>query len=287
MWSGRLKKYVVKRRLKRARYRVANSKTRTEVRLRGTMNFHADVAAFGERLAYRAESKLRSVAIPTEMSEDDALDFAGKQLLDYARGGVIRQMPMARLDALLHRPRSMLVVLQKFLVVVRFDDQGVHFTQSFDQHFGGVTEIGDKTKAARASVKHKSDGIDCVMRHGKCLHENVADRKFRAGAKDSPISMSIQGAIAADRFGSERICVNRGVEPTAKNFQTVNVIAMFVGKQDAIELLGRDSALLEPENNLPRAQPPIDQNFAVIGRHESAIPCAATSEHGQTEHASI
>jgi hypothetical protein len=253
----------------------------------GTMKFHVDLAAFGERPAHRAESKLRRVAIAAEMSENDALDSAGKQLLDYARRGVIRQMPMPRLDALLHRPRSVLVVLQKFLVVVRFDDQRVHSTQSFDQHFGGVTEIGDKTEAARAGVKYKSDGIDCVMRHRKRLHENVADRKLRAGTKDSPISVSIQRTIAADRFGSERICVNRRVEPAAKDFQTANVIAMFVGKQDAIELLGRDSAPFESENNLPRAQPAIDQNPTMISLHERGIPGTATPEHGQTEHASI
>jgi hypothetical protein len=45
------------------------------------------------------------------------------------------------------------------------------------------------------------------------------------------------------------------------------VIAMFVGEQDPIELLGRDSALLESENNLPRAQPAIDQNPTMMSLH--------------------
>jgi hypothetical protein len=62
---------------------------------------------------------------------------------------------------------------------------------------------------------------------------------------------------------------------------------MFVGNQDAIELLGRDSALVESENNLPRAQPAIDQNSTMISLHECGIPGTATPEHGQTEHASI
>src|SRR5437660_4142874 len=99
MRSRRLKKCVVKRRLKRARYRFANSKTRTEVRLRGTMNFQVDLAAFGKRRAHCVESEFRGIAIAAEMSEHDALDFAGKQLLDHGRRGVIRQMPMPRLDA--------------------------------------------------------------------------------------------------------------------------------------------------------------------------------------------
>ena len=59
---------------------------------------------------------------------------------------------------------------------------------------------------------------------------------------------------------------------------------MFVGEQDAVELLGRDSALLEPQDDLARAQSAIDQNPAMIGRDERAIPGATAAEHGQTEH---
>jgi hypothetical protein len=65
------------------------------------------------------------------------------------------------------------------------------------------------------------------------------------------------------------------------------VIAMLVGEKDTIELRRSDSALLEPDHDLPRAQSPIDQNPAMIGRDERAISRAAAAEHGQTEHDSI
>jgi hypothetical protein len=62
---------------------------------------------------------------------------------------------------------------------------------------------------------------------------------------------------------------------------------MFVGEQNAIELFGHYAALLEPEHDLPRAESAIDQNFAVIGRDQGAVPGTAAPKHGQTEHAGI
>ena len=99
--------------------------------------------------------------------------------------------------------------------------------------------------------------------------------------------MSIQRAVAANRFGGERIAINRHGEFAAKNFEPANVIAVFVREQDAIELFGRHAALFETQNDLARAQSAIDENFAVIGRDQRAIPGAAAAEHGETEHALI
>ena len=63
------------------------------------------------------------------------------------------------------------------------------------------------------------------------------------------------------------------------------MIAVLMGKQDAIEVIGRHAALFETEDDLTRAQPAIDENFAMIGCNESAIPGTAAAEHGETEHA--
>src|SRR5216117_1449300 len=62
------------------------------------------------------------------------------------------------------------------------------------------------------------------------------------------------------------------------------MIAMFMGKQDAIQLLRHYAALLQTQNQLPRAQPAVDKNFAVIGRDQGAVPRAPAAEHGQAEH---
>ena len=112
------------------------------------------------------------------MTENNALDFSRKQMLDHIRGGGIRKMAMARLDSLFHRPRPMFIVLQKFFVMICLDYKRVHFAQSLDDHLGRITEVCDETEAARASVKSEPDRIDGIMRHGKRLNRDIADRKL-------------------------------------------------------------------------------------------------------------
>ena len=63
------------------------------------------------------------------------------------------------------------------------------------------------------------------------------------------------------------------------------MIAMLMRQEHAVDLFRRDAALLEPEHHLTRAQPAIDQDLAVLGRYQGAVPRAAAAEDGETEHA--
>ena len=73
----------------------------------------------------------------------------------------------------------------------------------------------------------------------------------------------------------------------AEHFEPADMIAVFMGEEHAIELSRRDAALFEPDHNLPGAESAIDQNPAMIGRDQRAIPRAAAAEHGQCEHVPI
>src|SRR5262249_19976983 len=64
------------------------------------------------------------------------------------------------------------------------------------------------------------------------------------------------------------------------------MIGVFVREKHTIELLRRDTAMLEAQHQLPRAQPAIDENFAMIGRDQRAVPRAPATEHRQAEHGS-
>ena len=193
---------------------------------------------------------------------------------------------MPRLDPLFHRPRPLRIILQKFFVVVRFDDERVHPAQALDQHLGGATEIGDVTEGPRSGVKSETDWIDRVMRYRESLDRNIADGKFRAGAEEAPIAMTGERA-AADRFRGERVAIDRDLKFPAEHFEPVDMIAVFVCKQDAIELPGSDAAERQTDHELARAQSAIDQDAAMIGRDERAVSGAAAAEHGQSEHARL
>jgi hypothetical protein len=181
----------------------------------------------------------------------------------------------------------MWIVLQKLFVVIRLDDESVGPAQPFNEQFSRITKIGDKAETARTGVKSEPDRVDRVMRHRECLHENVANRKLSASAKNPPIAMSTQPAIAAGRFGGEGVAINRDVKFAAKNSKPADVIAMFVGEEDSVELFWRDPTLLQTQDDLARAQSAINQDPAMISRHQSGVPSTAAPEHGEAEHARI
>jgi len=62
------------------------------------------------------------------------------------------------------------------------------------------------------------------------------------------------------------------------------VVAVFVCKKHAIELLRHDAALLQTQYQLPRAQSAIEKNLAVPGCDKSTVSRAPAAEHGQAEH---
>jgi hypothetical protein len=135
-------------------------------------------------------------------------------------------------------------------------------------------------------VKHESERIDRIMRHGERLHCDIADRKFRACREESPIAASICEITGPKRLSSERITINRQIKLAAENFKAADVIGVLVCKNDAVELLRRYTALLQAQHHLPRAQTPVNEDPAVIGCHQRAVARASAAKHGQAEHGS-
>jgi len=125
--------------------------------------------------------------------------------------------------------------------------------------------------------------LDRIVWDGKGLDQDIADREFRTGTKDSPVFVLAQ-AEATNGLGRLRVAINWNGKFPAKHFQPANVIAMLMCKKQTVELLGGDATLLKADDDLARAQSTIDQNPGVIGGNESAIPGTAAAEHGQAEH---
>jgi len=128
-----------------------------------------------------------------------------------------------------------------------------------------------------------ADRLDGIVWDGETLDQNIADSEFATGAKDAPVFVLTEPE-ATHGLGGLRIAVNWNGKLPAKHLQPANVIAMLVSKKQSIELLGGNATLLKPHYDLARAQSAIDQNAAMTGGNESAIPGAAAAEHGQTEH---
>ena len=70
----------------------------------------------------------------------------------------------------------------------------------------------------------------------------------------------------------------------AENFKTADVIGVFVRENNAVKLLGRNATLLKAQHDLARAQTAINENLAMLGGDQRAIPGAPAAEHCQAEH---
>jgi hypothetical protein len=97
------------------------------------------------------------------------------------------------------------------------------------------------------------------------LHCDIANRKFSASCKQSPVSTSLRKIAGSKRLRCESIAVNRQIESVAENFKAADMIGVFVCENNAIELLGCDATLLETQHDLSRAQTAINQNLAMFG----------------------
>ncbi len=135
-------------------------------------------------------------------------------------------------------------------------------------------------------MKNEPEWINRIVRHRKCLHRNITNGKLGASRKDPPVTVPFEWAVVANRFRRQSIAINRHIKLAAENFKSADVIGMFMREKDAIELLGRDTALLQAQDQLPRAQPCIDKNLAMIGCDERTVSRAPAAEDGQAEHGS-
>ena len=170
--------------------------------------------------------------------------------------------------------------------MVRLDHERLHLSQAFSDQLGDVTEISDEPEAARAGVKHEAERIHGIVRHWEGLHRDIADRKLTASREQSPIPTSLRQTAASKRFGREPIAVNRQIEFVAQNFKTADVITVFVRENHAVELLWCDATLLQTQHDLSRAQPAINENFAMLGGDQRTVSGAPAAEHNQAEHGS-
>src|SRR5262245_4709225 len=114
-------------------------------------------------------------------------------------------------------------------------------------------------------MEHKAQRIHRVVRHGERLHRDIANRKLRAGRKQSPVATSLRETAGPKCLGCESIAVNRQIEFVTENFETTDVVSVFVRENNAVELFRHDATLLQTQQDLARAETAINENLAMIG----------------------
>src|SRR5207245_1310638 len=72
-------------------------------------------ARSSEAILHRARREFRRIAVAAEVAEHGAAQIGAEHFREHARGGGVREMAVARHDALLRRPGAARVELEHFL----------------------------------------------------------------------------------------------------------------------------------------------------------------------------
>ena len=222
-----------------------------------------------------------AVAVAAEVAEVNVAQVGVHDLLGDLRGGVVREMAVAAEDALLHAPRTLGVVLQKFEVVIGFEDQGVRRADAFEDELGGVAEVGQEADVSRRGMQEKTHRIIRVMRHGEGVHREVADLEGSAGGEEAKIQA--RGGLGLDDFLREPVAVDGNLMLRAQGGEALDVVAVLVGDEDAGESFGRAAERGEALANLPSAEAGINEDAGVVGFEIGAVAGGTAAEDGELD----
>ena len=195
-------------------------------------------------------------------------------LSDFGRR-LVREMPVATEDSLLHAPRSA-GFLKEFHVVIGFEDENVRLTNPLNHQFGRMPEVGQTSERDFLRLDDKTNGIDGVVRDGEGSDRAIADIKGIPGLKQTEAERARQ--FFRDGFFCVAVAIDRNLEPGSEGCQTLDVIRMLVRDQDAMQSLRRAADRGEPGPDLAATESGIHQQTGFVGLKEGAVSTGTAAE---------
>lgn len=189
-----------------------------------------------EATADGLEGEVGTIAVAAQVSEVEVAEAGSDDLLGEVGGIGVREVAVAADDALFDAPGAAGVVLEEFQVVVGFKNEGVGGTNTLDDQAGGMTEVGQEPDVARRRAQEEPDGVLGVMRNGESLDLDIADFERGAGGEEAELEWRA-GSGGGDGVAGQAVAVDRQAEFGAEDRQTLGMVAVFVGDEDAVERL--------------------------------------------------
>ena len=234
-------------------------------------------ADFLKARAHHAVREFGAVAFSAQVAEIKTAQTGGHDRLGGIRGVFVGEMSMSAEDALFEAPRPADGVLQHFDIVVAFKDENVGGANAFDDQFGDVSQVGGEANVAAAGVQEKSNGILGVMRDGESVHCNVADFETAAGREEAAFKLGV--VLAFNCLVSGTITVKRDAQFVGEAGQTLDVIRMFVGDQDAVQTFWRATDARQTLADLPHTETRINENAGFVGFQIGAVAAGTAAQN--------
>ena len=132
--------------------------------------------------------------------------------------------------------------------MIRFQDEHVGGPDAFQNQFGDVAKISEKTEIRSIRAQKKSDRILSIVRNCKGFHRHVTDFETRAGREQAAIHFDVE--LKLNGFLRRAIAINRNAKFLRQHAEPLNVIAVFVSDENALQTFGRTTDGGEPLANL-------------------------------------
>jgi hypothetical protein len=237
-------------------------------------------AVFGD-----AEGQFRAIAFTAEVSEVDMAQMARHDGFGGVRGGLIGKVSLSAEDALFKAPGPMRAILEHPDVVVGLEHEDIGVPDPVQDVFGDVAEVGDKSDIAARRAHEESHWILCVVRDVEGLDEDIADFEALAGFEEAAIEAASERAFRFFLGGA--IAVDGDVEFAGDPDEALDVVAVFVGDEDGVEVLRGSADGRESLSDLAGAQAGVDENPGFGRLDISAIASGTATQdrelnsHGQ------
>ena len=193
---------------------------------------------------------------------------------------LVREMPVLRADALLGRPRPARIGIEQFLVVVRLDEESVELAKPFGDAAGDMAHVRGKPEFFAAIADHETNRIDRIVLDREARDHCVADLKFASGFEDFPCARLEAGVV--EKFFRQGGRIDRYLVFSHKYLESFDVIAVFVGEQDAIKSGGIDTNRLHSGRQLSRAKTRVEHQPHAAALDHRRVATTATSKHRKT-----
>ena len=248
------------------------------VMLGGQLDFHVPGANLFHSLMNDAMRQFRTVALAAEVSQVEMAKVGRHDFLGGVGGVLVGQMTMPPGDALLEAPGTA-GVLQHLEIMIGFQHEHVGLANALEHEFGGMAEVGHKPNIARRGAEQETDRIRGIVRNAESIDDDVTEFKAAAGAEDAAIEPRLK--LEFDGLFGEPIAIDRNVELGTQADQTVDVIRVFVGDQDAGQTLRNLADRSEALARLPDAETSIDQQPGFSAFQVGAIAAGTAAQNGE------
>jgi hypothetical protein len=224
-------------------------------------------------------NQLRVIIMLRNVAEHQSRNVGRQFFLQVFCDQVVGKMAQSPHHSLLDTPRIR-PDAKHLQIVVAFQQQKIALPQMETDRLRQVPQIGDQRCLDALRTYGIRHGIGRIVRNRKAIDAEIAD--FQASAGLEGFDFRLKRAPIDERRGAMGQ-VNRRVGELGHSDQPADVIGMFMGHENRIELGRVFADLLQSLADFPAAEARVDQDSRFVRANERRIAGAASGEDANLE----